>query len=143
MALGMRLARQARRGDVISLSGPLGSGKTVLARGFVRERLGQAIDVASPTFTLVHMYDDTNPAVWHFDLFRLEHPDEIAELGLDEALAAGISIIEWPERAGPWLPDDRLDVALSANGDSGSRRATLTPGPGWADRLDKATRNAP
>jgi tRNA threonylcarbamoyladenosine biosynthesis protein TsaE len=138
LTLGRQLATQARLGDVISLSGPLGAGKTVLARGFVRERLEQSAEVASPTFNLVHVYDDTDPPVWHFDLFRLEKPDEMAELGLDEALATGISLIEWPERAGPWLPGDRLDITLSAGDSEKARTATLTPGPGWTGRLDLA-----
>lgn len=135
LSLGKQLAAQAHIGDVIALSGPLGAGKTVVARGFVQERAGQGIDVASPTFTLVHVYDQCDPPVWHFDLYRVEDPEECAELGLEEALASGISVIEWPENAGSWLPQDRLDVTLLPQADSDARQATLSPGKSWRGRV--------
>jgi tRNA threonylcarbamoyladenosine biosynthesis protein TsaE len=137
LALGRRLAKQVRSGDVIALSGPLGAGKTALARGFIRQRLGRDVDVSSPTFALVQVYDQTTPAVWHFDLYRLDNPDDCVELGLDEALATGVCLIEWPEKAAAWLPRDRLDIALSADGSEDARMATLTPGPSWADRINQ------
>lgn len=124
-ALGARLAAAACVGDVIALWGDLGSGKTTLARGFLRA-LGHAEEVPSPTFTLVQVYELPRLTVWHFDLYRLARPAEAWELGLEEALADGVSLIEWPERLGALLPADRLDVALSiAEGDT--RRAELTP----------------
>jgi tRNA threonylcarbamoyladenosine biosynthesis protein TsaE len=123
MALGARLAAAARGGDVLALWGELGSGKTTLARGFLHA-LGLAEEVPSPTFTLVQVYD-LSPPVWHFDLYRLTRADEVWELGLEQALAEGIALIEWPERLGTLLPADRLDVALSIDGDA--RRAELTP----------------
>jgi tRNA threonylcarbamoyladenosine biosynthesis protein TsaE len=123
MALGARLARDARLGDVLALWGDLGSGKTTLARGFLRAH-GLAEEVPSPTFTLVQVYELT-PPVWHFDLYRLTRADEVWELGLEQALAEGIVLIEWPERLGALLPADRLDVALTIEGDA--RSAGLTP----------------
>jgi tRNA threonylcarbamoyladenosine biosynthesis protein TsaE len=123
MALGARLAAAARGGDVLALWGELGAGKTTLARGFL-QALGLKEEVPSPTFTLVQVYE-LSPPVWHFDLYRLTRADEVWELGLEQALAEGVALIEWPERLGALLPPDRLDVALSMDGDA--RRAELTP----------------
>ena len=131
------MAGHATTGDVIAVSGPLGIGKTVLARGFIHAYTGQPVDVTSPTFTLVHVYDQTLPAIWHVDLFRLESHDEIEELGLDEVLATGITLIEWPEKAAAWLPQDRLDIELSAGESAEERTAMLDAGPSWTIRLEK------
>ena len=134
-ALAATLAGLARPGDVIGLSGPLGSGKTSFARAFIRARL-DAVDVPSPTFTLVETYTpDDGPAIWHFDLYRLKTPEEAWELGLEEAYADGIALIEWPDRLGSDLPRERLDIELAAGGDDGSRVATLTPSPVWTGRI--------
>ncbi|GHU02390.1 hypothetical protein FACS1894186_6970 [Alphaproteobacteria bacterium] len=97
---------------VVALRGELGAGKSVFARAFVRYFLPEA-DVPSPTFTLVQPYQPPDGAlpVWHFDLYRLKSPEELVELGWDEALR-GIVLVEWPERAGDFLPDDRIDVDI-------------------------------
>ena len=137
-ALGAALAEVARPGDAIALSGDLGSGKTVLARGFITALAppdAPAEEVPSPTFTLVQCYDRTPAPVWHFDLYRLEDPDELLELGLDEARAGGIAVIEWPEHAGAYLPDERLDVRLEIVGDRDLRRARLHGSKDWSERL--------
>lgn len=137
-ALGARLAGVARPGDVIGLSGELGAGKTTLARGFIRALLGPGCDVPSPTFTLVQTYDTARGAVWHFDLYRLTRPDDAVELGLEEALIDGISLIEWPQRLGPMWPGRGLLVDLTwANG---GRVARLSGGPDWQARLDTLAR---
>lgn len=115
LALGAALAAPARRGHVIALSGPLGAGKTTLARGFIEAR-GDTEEVVSPTFTLVQVYEALETPIWHFDLYRLEKPEDALELGLEEALASAITLIEWPERLGPLLPATRLDVTLSSAG---------------------------
>jgi tRNA threonylcarbamoyladenosine biosynthesis protein TsaE len=135
-ALAARLAARAVRGDVIALAGPLGSGKTSFARAFVRARLGAAQEVPSPTFTLVQVYGEDGPAIWHFDLFRLAAPEEAWELGIEEAFADGISLIEWPERLGPLLPDERLEIGLSFAARVQARTATLAASAAWAARLD-------
>jgi tRNA threonylcarbamoyladenosine biosynthesis protein TsaE len=133
--LAAALAGLARSGDVIGLSGPLGSGKTSFARAFIRARL-DAADVPSPTFTLVETYEPENgPAIWHFDLYRLKTPEEAWELGLEEAYAGGIALIEWPERLGGDLPRERLDIGLAGGATEGSRVATLIPSTHWADRV--------
>src|SRR5436305_12845348 len=97
-AAGAALARMARAGDVIMLSGPLGVGKTALARGFIAG-LGHVGEVPSPSFAIVQPYEDVDPLVWHVDLYRIEDAAEIEELGLDAAVDA-VLLVEWPERAG-------------------------------------------
>jgi tRNA threonylcarbamoyladenosine biosynthesis protein TsaE len=115
-ALGVSLASLAAAGCVFALSGPLGAGKTCVARGLIRALQPQADEeIVSPTFTLVQTYETPRGVVWHFDLYRLKHPDEILELGLDDALR-DICVIEWPERLGPLLPPGRIDVTLAQSG---------------------------
>jgi tRNA threonylcarbamoyladenosine biosynthesis protein TsaE len=133
-ALAEGLAKLARTGDVIALSGGLGSGKTTLARAFIAA-LGIAEDVPSPTFSLVQIYETRRGLVSHFDLYRLERPEDAEELGLDEALADGIVLIEWPERLGPLLPRERLEVRLAIGATPEQRVAALRGTGDWAARL--------
>jgi tRNA threonylcarbamoyladenosine biosynthesis protein TsaE len=136
--LAAGLAARAQRGDVIALSGPLGSGKTSFARAFIRARGLESSEVPSPTFMLVEVYDgDSAIPVWHFDLYRIENPEEIRELGLDEALAEGISLIEWPERLGAFLPAERLDLSLAMGKSAGARVASLSGSSAWQARLQE------
>jgi tRNA threonylcarbamoyladenosine biosynthesis protein TsaE len=130
-AAGAALARAARAGDVITLSGPLGVGKTELARGFVAA-LGHDDEVPSPTFAIVQPYDDVDPAVWHVDLYRIEDASEIEELGLDAA-ADAVLLVEWPERAGDhyWPSALRLSLEFAQNGD---RILTAGVPPSWEGR---------
>ena len=125
-ALGRRLAALARPGDVILLDGPIGAGKSCLARAFIRARLGREEEVPSPTFTLVQVYEHKTGEIWHADLYRLTHPDEVWELGLDDAFTSAICLVEWPDRLGPHVPPDALRVALQADGEG--RRAQLSGG---------------
>lgn len=124
--LGAALARSLRPGDAIALIGPLGAGKTELARGLVRALLGPGEDVPSPTFTLVQLYETPNLLLAHLDLYRLKSPEEADELGIDEVLSQGAALIEWPERLGDgaW-PPNRLDIQLWPAGSG--RMALLTP----------------
>jgi tRNA threonylcarbamoyladenosine biosynthesis protein TsaE len=133
--LAAALARVARPGDVIALQGPLGAGKTAFARAFIRA-LGAEDEVPSPTFTLVQLYELSPAFVWHFDLYRIARPEEVHELGLDEALSEGISLIEWPERLGRLLPAERLDLQLAFGATPRSREVELTGHGGWALRLE-------
>lgn len=135
--LGSAIAGLLRAGDFVALYGELGAGKTTLARALITQ-LGYAGEVPSPTFTLVQSYDLSPVAVWHFDLYRIDEPDEIIELGIEEALAEAISLIEWPERMGPLLPADRLDIVLSYAGDDDGRYAELRGHGSWRGRLTEA-----
>jgi tRNA threonylcarbamoyladenosine biosynthesis protein TsaE len=122
--LGAALAGRLRPRDVVALVGSLGAGKTTLARAILRAASDEpALVVPSPTFTLVEIYDTPKGAFWHFDLYRLETAEQVFELGWEEARADGIALVEWAERLGPLLPDERLTVTLSIEGTE--RRATL------------------
>lgn len=130
-ALAATVASMARAGDVILLAGPLGAGKSTFARAFLRAASDDpALEVPSPTFTLVQSYDTRIGTVNHFDLWRLDGPGGVAELGWQEA-QDGITLVEWPDRLGALCPDDALSVTLDINGDE-TRRALLS---GWPDRL--------
>lgn len=122
--LGATLAARLRPRDVVALVGGLGAGKTTLARAVLRAASGQpALVVPSPTFTLVEVYDTPAGTFWHFDLYRLEQPEQVFELGWEEARTDGIALVEWAERLGPLMPPERLTVTLSIDGEG--RRATL------------------
>ncbi len=122
--LGAALAERLRPRDVVALVGGLGAGKTTLALAILRAASGEAaLVVPSPTFTLAEVYDTPRGVFWHFDLYRLEQPEQVFELGWEEARADGIALIEWAERLGPLLPHERLTVTLSIEGEG--RRATL------------------
>jgi tRNA threonylcarbamoyladenosine biosynthesis protein TsaE len=128
---GAQLAQVARPGDVIALSGPLGVGKTALARGFIAA-LGHSGDVPSPSFAIVQPYEELEPPVWHVDLYRIDNPSEIEELGLDSA-ADAVLLVEWPERAGDrsWPDALRLSLEFAPNGD---RILTAQVPPSWEGR---------
>jgi tRNA threonylcarbamoyladenosine biosynthesis protein TsaE len=129
--VGAALAKVVRPGDVITLSGPLGVGKTALARGLV-EALGHEAEVPSPTFAIVQPYEDITPAVFHVDLYRIEEPSEIEELGLDSAVDA-VLIVEWPERAGEAVWPHALGLSLEF-GRNGDRILTAGVPPSWEGR---------
>jgi tRNA threonylcarbamoyladenosine biosynthesis protein TsaE len=119
--LGGSLARHLRVRDVVALQGGLGAGKTTLARAILRAAAGDpGLVVPSPTFTLVEVYDTSRGPFWHFDLYRLEAPEQVFELGWEEVRAEGIALIEWPERLGPLLPSERLTVTLAIEGEGRS-----------------------
>jgi tRNA threonylcarbamoyladenosine biosynthesis protein TsaE len=131
--LAAAVAGLTRAGDVILLEGELGAGKTVFARAFLRAATGRStLEVPSPTFTLVQGYDTSIGVVHHFDLWRLEGPGGLTELGWDEA-REGIVLVEWPDRLGLLRPSAALTVALRMTG-ADSRQAMLS---GWPDRLGR------
>lgn len=129
--LGADLAALARAGDVITLSGPLGVGKTALARALITS-LGHEGDVPSPSFSLLQPYDDLEPVVWHVDLYRVEEASEIEELGLDAA-AEAVLLVEWPEKAGASRWPDALALSLDF-GEGSERILTARVPPSWDGR---------
>lgn len=135
------LAPILKPGDVVALTGDLGAGKTAFARALIRARAGAAVEVPSPTFTLVQTYEADDLAIAHFDLYRIEDEDEVIELGFDDAVAEGAVLVEWPERLGGYLPVERLDLSLrivggqEAGAEAAPRVATLTAHGGWRARI--------
>ena len=130
--LGAAIAPALEKGEAVCLTGPLGAGKSVLARALILALVPAERDVPSPTFTLVQFYDGPRFRIGHFDLYRLKSPQEAFEIGLDEALEEGAAVIEWAERLGHHLPVDRLDVDLLS--DQARRYARLTPHGAWEGR---------
>lgn len=142
-ALGAACAPHLRAGDVVFLSGPLGAGKTTLARGLITALIGET-EVASPTYALVHPYEAGDFEVWHCDLYRLESGAELVELGLDAALENGLLLIEWPQRLHNLgsVPHglaaamaERLEIVLAPDGSGQGRTARLSGFGNWERRL--------
>jgi tRNA threonylcarbamoyladenosine biosynthesis protein TsaE len=129
--LGFALAKVVRAGDVITLSGPLGVGKTALARSMIAA-LGHAGEVPSPSFAIVQPYEELTPPVWHVDLYRLRGAGELDELGLDQ-LDHAVLLVEWPERAGDGAWPDALALSLDF-ADQTKRRLTAVVPPPWEGR---------
>ena len=137
--LGAAIARGLKPGEAVCLSGPLGAGKSTLARALIRALTTPGEEVPSPTFTLVQFYEGPRLKIAHFDLYRLSNPDEAYELGLDEALDDGAAVIEWPERLQGRLAPDRLDIEITpieGPGDGAGRSARLTPHGSWVGRVE-------
>lgn len=111
--LAQKYAGNAKNGDVFTLQGPLGAGKSEFARAFIQHLMGADTDVPSPTFTLVQTYESSKGLIWHFDLYRLENAEEIYEIGWEEALSEGILLIEWPERLGALMPLDYTEIIIT------------------------------
>jgi len=137
-ALSALLAPLLKTGDVLTLAGGLGAGKTAFARALINILSNTVEEVPSPTFTLVQTYDVPNFSIWHFDLYRLEEKElDILELGWDEARRFGVSLVEWPDRLGGLLPKDRLEVNIGFDENSeNSRTFTLIPHGSWKGRWE-------
>jgi tRNA threonylcarbamoyladenosine biosynthesis protein TsaE len=131
-ALGRRIALRLRPGDVVALSGPLGSGKTTLARAIIAA-LGHEGEVPSPTYTLIEAYQDLNPPLVHADFYRLEQSEDLIELGLDEYREGAALLAEWPDRAGGFAHESAcLQIALEKSGSG--REAVVAGGEDWQSR---------
>lgn len=131
-AAGAKIAALLRVGDVITLSGPLAAGKTTLVRGLIAA-LGHGDEVPSPSFSIVQPYEHLALPLWHVDLYRIEDLSELEELGLDDILADGALIIEWPEKAGDDRWPNALALSLEAQGD-GLRALTARVPKAWERR---------
>jgi tRNA threonylcarbamoyladenosine biosynthesis protein TsaE len=129
--LGASIAAQLRLGDVVTLQGPLGVGKTALARGMLTA-LGHDGEVPSPSFAIVQPYEELDPPVWHVDLFRIDEVGELDELGLDSA-AEGVLLVEWPEKAGSDSWPQALGLTLEFAEDD-ARRLTAKVPASWQSR---------
>lgn len=132
-AFGAALAGLLRVGDVVGLSGEIGAGKTTLARSIIRCLAGADIEVPSPTFTLVQTYPDLAVPIAHFDLYRVRHEDELAELGFAEASETNAVLVEWPEYAGSAMNTGALSIHLAIADDR--RRAMIGGGKDWQARV--------
>ncbi|MFD2204697.1 tRNA (adenosine(37)-N6)-threonylcarbamoyltransferase complex ATPase subunit type 1 TsaE [Kiloniella antarctica] len=129
-----------KTGDVLALDGDLGAGKTAFSRALINALPFDANqlekeEVPSPTFTLVQMYDRAELQVWHFDLYRLEDPEEAYELGIEDAFLEGVSLIEWPDKLGFLMPSDRLLVSLRYGSTDTARVITFFGNEKWQERL--------
>ncbi|SLN22165.1 tRNA threonylcarbamoyladenosine biosynthesis protein TsaE [Oceanibacterium hippocampi] len=136
-AVARALAAHLRNGDVLALEGTLGIGKTVLARAIIRVCMGAPVEVPSPTFTLLQSYEAKDVTIHHFDLYRIEAPEEAYELGIEDAFEDDVSLVEWPERIAGLLPAGTLVLRLEpGRGGDGSRRLAISSGdPDWVARL--------
>ena len=119
--LAVKIGAALRAGMTILLDGPVGAGKTHFARSLIQSLLKMPEDVPSPTFTIVQTYEGQSGAIWHADLYRLTAPDEVIELGLEEAFETAICLIEWPDRLGDLAPADALTLTFEADGDNSRR----------------------
>ncbi len=135
--LAQDLAAILKRGDVLCLQGDLGAGKTTFARALIRSLLkaGDNTEIPSPTFALVQSYDAERFPIAHFDFYRIASPDEVLELGLDEAVSDGVAVIEWPEKAPEFLSSDRLTIELSEGDDSELRELVFVTHGDWDKKL--------
>jgi tRNA threonylcarbamoyladenosine biosynthesis protein TsaE len=135
--LAKRLALILLAGDIISLSGDLGAGKTVFTKGLA-EGLGITEPVTSPTFTIIKEYKGRLP-LFHFDVYRLSHPEELDELGVDEYFYSdGVSVVEWGDKVSSLMPDERLEIRMIGLVDDELRRIEITPrGDSWSGRVEQ------
>ena len=131
LAIGAQLAALLQPGDVVTMTGDLGAGKTTFVRGLL-QALGHDGEVPSPSFAIVQPYEELAPPVWHADLYRVEDRSELAELGLD-SLADSVLIVEWPERAGAGAWPEALRLSLEITGPS-RRRLTAEVPAAWEGR---------
>ncbi len=118
--IARNIAPDFKAGDVVALFGDLGAGKSVFCRSLIRMLLSDPdLNVPSPTFSLVQTYEAPEFEIWHFDLYRLENPEDLYELGWEEALSGNLTLIEWPERIAPLLPEETIRISIRETGEDG------------------------
>ncbi|MGH1398576.1 MAG: tRNA (adenosine(37)-N6)-threonylcarbamoyltransferase complex ATPase subunit type 1 TsaE [Alphaproteobacteria bacterium] len=124
------LAQTLKSGDILLLHGTLGAGKTALTRALIRSLSNTpTLEVLSPTFTLLQTYDTDKGEVHHYDLYRLEDPEEILQIGWEESLYNTITIVEWPERLGAYKPQDSIDITITIDDNTKNRTITINRHP--------------
>ncbi len=111
--IASQIALQAKKGDRFLLYGTLGVGKSVFSRAFIKALCGQDTEVPSPTFTLLQTYEAKDFEIYHFDLYRIKHQEELFELGIEDALYAGVCLIEWPSKLGNYMPQEYTKIEIS------------------------------
>ena len=132
--LASLIASKCNKGDVITLQGDLGTGKTTFARGFINSFFPNKENVNSPSFNILQTYNTPQNEIWHYDLYRIKNKNELNEIGLDEGFSKAISVIEWPEMVAGELPKNRLEINLGMSVDNTSRKITLV-GVGYWSKL--------
>lgn len=139
VAIARQFSSVLKSGDVVTLSGTLGAGKTAFIRAVLQSLIDPELEVLSPTFNLLLTYDipGQNITVYHYDFYRIEEPNEVLELDIDDAFDDGISLIEWADRMGPYLPDNYLDITITPDTKRGTefRTLLLRGNKSWQDRL--------
>lgn len=143
--LAAALAPLLRDGDIVTLDGTLGAGKTAFARALIRRLAGSDTDVPSPTYNLLLTYDlPEERLLYHYDLYRLEQPADAYELDIEEAFDDGISLIEWAKNLGSLLPAGHLQIEIEMDGSLGpeGRRFTFRGNDSWRARLHPLTEAA-
>ncbi len=137
--LAAQLAPLLKTGDIVTLNGTLGAGKTEFCRAIIHA-LGYDEDVPSPTFNLVQVYEPAlddlqTPAVWHMDLYRLENEEDVFELGVEDAFDTAVTLIEWPEKMGRFLPKGHLRIEMEMTATENERTIKFTGEDYWKQRL--------
>lgn len=138
-SLAGQFGKILKTGDIITFEGTLGAGKTEFCRAIIHA-LGYNEDVPSPTFSLLQTYEPSlddldTPAVWHLDLYRLEKSEDVFELGIEDGFDTAITLIEWPDKMGTYLPDEHLNVTLTMAKEEGARHIVFSCNEYWAHRL--------
>ena len=123
--LAESLSNSLKNRDILTLDGDLGSGKTTFCRFLIQTLVGKPVPVTSPTFNLVQIYETPHFPIWHFDLYRMEDPEEIFEVGFEEAMSHGLTLIEWPSRAQNYLPSNSINLSFSIEKND-TRRIVMT-----------------
>lgn len=139
--LARTLASLCHQGDILALKGEVGAGKSTFARAFVRTLAGRStLEVPSPTYTLAQRYSSqkSRPPIWHIDLYRLEEQSELRELGIEDAIAEGIILVEWPDRIDEQFPKSALTIIFSQGKSDNKRTITIKGDRSWGARLSKS-----
>lgn len=132
--LAAKIASLAKKGDILGLNGTLGAGKSFFAAAFINSLLNQKINVISPTFNLLFTYSASNVEIYHFDLYRLKEEKELYNIGFEDYIINGISLIEWPNLAKNLIAKNFLDIDIKISSEQ-ERIVTLKPDINWNNRL--------